>query len=550
MSRGSADARLRDQSVRDATSFEDASARHAWSISEHYNIAEDCLAHPATATALWVEAETGVFREVQYGELSERVARLASALIGMGLAPGDRVAVCVARGLDMATIVLGVLRAGGIVVPLPKTVGADGLRYRLDDASPPFLFSDGPMEEMPGLADLGGELVAVSTGAPGASGLVLADLLQGARPSGGAVTRAEDPALLMYTSGTTGSPKGALQPHRFVLGHGPLDYAFDFIREDDVYYSPADWSWAGGLLLGLLVPLAYRVPIVATSDRRFEAKEVVRMLVERRVTIGLFPPTVLRMLREYETGTPLDQLSLRCLVSGAEAVTPDILEWAEERLGASVNNAYGQTEANCLVGHSAALGKMAHETLGRPYPGRSIEILNDALEPVASDEIGQIAVHTSDPVCMLEYFGKPEATAEKIASGWLLTGDSAHRDSSGLFYFHGRQDDLIKSSGYRIGPAEIEAVLASDPRVVECAVVGLPDSMRGERVTAFIRLDAGEVPSDALSEALRLAVRSRVGAHAYPREFRYVDDLPRTTTGKIQRHLLRQSAASEINASS
>jgi acetyl-CoA synthetase len=348
----------------------------------------------------------------------------------------------------------------------------------------------------------------------------------------------------MYTSGTTGKPKGVLQGHRFLLGHNGVDYAFNFLREDDVYYSPADWAWAGGLMLGLLLPMAHGIPLVAYRATHFDPEHALAIMERHGVSVGLFPPTVLRLIRDSGAARPevVDRLRLRCFVSGAEAVTPEVIAWAQDRLRVAINNAYGQTEANGLVGHCSALESMDPEALGRPYPGHAVAIVNDALEPVGPGEMGQIAVRADDPACMLEYWRNPTATGEKVSGGWLLTGDSAHYDGDGLLYFHGRADDIIKSSGYRIGPAEIESALLEHEAVAECAAIGKPDPVRGQVVAAYVRLRDGATPSEGLTAALQRLVRERVGAHAYPREVHYVESLPRTETGKIRREQLKELA--------
>jgi acetyl-CoA synthetase len=491
---------LCDLRVPDARSWEDAHARFRFPQVDRYNIAADCLRAPADAPALLPAGE----RPVSFGELAERAAGFAGALRERGVERGDRVAVKLGQSLDMAVAVLGALWAGAIVVTVSNVLGEAAVRHRLADAEPRVVVT-GPLPPV-----AGGEPVA---------------------------TRPDDPALLLYTSGTTGRAKGVLHGHRVLLGHHGVDWALDGIRPGDVSYSPVDWAWAGGLFLGLLVPLAHGIPVVVFREPRFDAARTLAVLREHGVSVGLFPPTVLRMLRQ--SGRAADGLRLRCLVTGAEAVEPDLFAWAAEHLGVRVNNAYGQTEANALVGHSGLLGDLDPACLGRPYPGHRIAVLDETLEPVAPGEIGQLAVAADDPVCMLGYWRDPAATEAKLGSGWMPTGDGVHGDEGGRLFFHGRGDDLIKSGGYRIGPAEVEAALLAHPAVADCAVVGLPDPVRGQAVTAFVRLrDPGE-QSDALGDELRRAVRERVGAHAYPRDVAYVSELPRTPMGKLDRARLR-----------
>jgi acetyl-CoA synthetase len=448
---------------------------------------------------------------VTFAELDRLSGRFAAGLSARGVRPGDRVAVKLSQSLEMAVAILGVLRLGAIVVPLSTVLGEDGLVHRLSDSDP-----------------------RVIVDADGFAGL-LADTVAPI-----AATTPDTPAILLYTSGTTGKPKGVLHGHRVILGHHAIDFALDGIREDDVSYGPVDWAWGGGLFLGLLVPLAHGVPVVAYREPRFDPERALAVMRTCGVSIGLYPPTVLRLLRQSGLARP-DGLRLRCFVTGAEAVEPELLEWARAELGVTVNNAYGQTEANALIGHSSSLGALDARALGRPYPGRRIALLDDDLRPVAAGEPGQIAVATEDPVCMLGYFNQPETTERKLAGGWMLTGDTAHADERGQLFFHGRSDDIIKSGAYRIGPAEVEAALLLDASVAECAVVGLPDAARGEVVTAFVRLRADGLGDDALTERLQQRVRVKVGAHAYPRVVRYLGELPRTATGKVDRAGLRRS---------
>jgi acetyl-CoA synthetase len=495
-----------------------------WPAIDRYNIAADCLRAAADRPAV-----LGA-RTMTFGELAAASAALARhLLVDLGCRPGDRIAVKLSQSADMAVCVLAVLRAGLVVVPLSTVLGEDSLRHRVTDSTPRVLVAEGTPGDEALAGMVGAELVAAGNGLP----------VHGPRPDWPimADTAPDSAALLMYTSGTTGKPKGVLHGHRVVLGHHAISYALDGVRDDDVAYSPVDWAWAGGLLLGLLVPLAHGIPVVAHRDPRFDPDRVGTLLRDHGVSVGLFPPTALRLLRD--SGSHLDGLRLRCLVTGAEAVEPELAGWTRQVLHATLNNAYGQTEANALIGHSTMLGALDDAALGRPYPGHTIALLDDELRAVPAGVTGQIAVRADDPVCMLRYWRAEAATAAKIRDGWLLTGDMAHADQSGQLFFHGRDDDIIASGGYRLGPAEIESALLAHPAVAECAAIGVPDTARGEIVTAYVRLRADVVPDDDLTRALRDAVRARVGAHAAPRTVVYADSLPRTSTGKIDRASLR-----------
>ena len=503
---------LRDLVLRDARSWEDAAARFRVPVLERYNIAADCLRAPASDVAL-IDADGG---RVTFGELDALSARVAGGLRSLGVLAGDRVAVKLSQGVDMAACVLAVLRLGAILVPISNVLGADGVAHRLADSDPRVL--------------IGTEEEAAATPAH----------LRDAPPAPFAPTGPDTPAILLYTSGTTGKPKGVLHGHRVLLGHHAIDFALDGIRPGDVSYGPVDWAWGGGLWLGLLVPLAHGIPVVAFRERRFDPERTVALLRAHGVSVGLFPPTVLRLLRQ--SGVPVDGLRLRCLVTGAEAVEPDLLAWAAEELRVTVNNAYGQTEANALIGHSTMLGALDPACLGRPYPGRRIALLDDALRPVPAGSPGQIAVAADDPVCLLGYWNDPEATARKLAGGWLPTGDTAHADERGQLFFHGRSDDIIKSGAYRIGPAEVEAALLLDAAVAECAVVGLPDPEWGEAVTAVVAPRQGaRVDPDEIVELCR----RELAGYKKPRRVVFVDEIPRNPSGKVLKRVLR----AEIEAS-
>ena len=519
------------------SSWEAARDAFRWPALADYNIATDCLSAPAGRPALVVVAPDRT-TEVSFGRLDDLSSRLAGVLRGLGVGVGDRVAVKLPQSAEMAIAVLATLKLGAVVVTVSNVLGVDAVAHRLEDSGARVLVCAGGIGERE-LAERTGATLLV-TGDEGWLGGAL-DVHEPLTsfPSSGA----DDPALLLYTSGTTGSSKGVLHGHRVLLGHHAIDLAWDHVREGDVAYSPVDWSWAGGLMLGLLVPLAYGIAVVAYREPRFDAERTVAIMRDTGVSVGLFPPTALRVLQRSGalTKETMATLRLRALISGAEAVESELASWARDELGLSVNNAFGQTEANALIGHANVLGELDPRCLGRPYPGHEVAVLDARQQPVGPGVVGEIAVRADDPVCMLRYWNAPEATAAKFRNGWLLTGDSAHADADGNLYFHGRADDIIKSGGYRLGPAEIEGAILAHPDVSECAVVGLPDPQRGQAVTAFVVLGADVVPSPELTTELQSRVRAKVGAHAYPRHVEYVDGLAKSSTGKVDRASLRPS---------
>lgn len=535
---------LRDLRLPPVHSWTDAYDRFQPPPEERYDIAEDCLRGDPGRPAI-LEVVGNDVRTITVGELDRLSAGVANGLVSHGLSAGDRVAIKLSQSLDMAVAVFGVLRAGGVVVPLSNVLAEDGLRHRIGDAGPHTLIAAGTDAEVALARAAGVTLISTDELAATPNLARLAQAGSAQAPDRTQATN-HDPALLLYTSGTSGKPKGVLHSNRFLLGHHALDLAFDRVRDDDVAYSPVDWAWGGGLMLGLLGPLAYGVPVVAFREPHFDPERAMALMTALGVSIGLFPPTVLRMLR---VSGVLDEEAvgrsrLRCFITGAEAVEADLFAWAGS-IGLGVNNAFGQTEANALIGHARVLGTLDPAALGRPYPGHRVDVLDDELQPVRRGEQGQLAVAADDPACMMGYWNAPDATAAKIRDGWLLTGDTAHRDDDGVLYFHGRSDDIIKSGAYRLGPAEIEAAIRKSPLVEDCAVVGLPDPIRGEIVSAVVTLRPGGTASPELTAELRDLVRTSVGAHAYPRDVRYLDTIPKTTTGKVDRTTLRASLIAE-----
>lgn len=528
--------RLSDLSHPATTSWEQAQAAFRYQAPATYNIAADCLGAPGDRVALVVLERDAAPQRLTFADLDDAAARFAGLLRDRGIGAGDRVAVKLPQGAEMAIVLLGTLKAGAVAVTVSNVLGDDAIEHRLRDSGALLLVCAGDHREAVTAERTGTPVLSVSEPGWLDGHVPLAPLPE---------TGPDDGALLLYTSGTTGKSKGVLHGHRVLLGHHGIDLAWDHVRPGDVAYSPVDWAWAGGLMLGLLVPLAHGMTVVAFREPHFDAARTVEILRETGVSVGLFPPTALRALQHSGalTKQTMADLRLRCLVTGAEAVEPELAAWARDDLGLSINNAFGQTEANALIGHSHALGDLDPKSLGRPYPGHVVAILDPDQQPVATGTIGEIAVRADDPVCMLRYWNAPEATDAKFRNGWLLTGDSGHLDEQGNVHFHGRADDLIKSGGYRIGPAEIESVLLQHPAVAECAVVGLPDPLRGQVVVAFVVLAPATTADEALTGDLQARVRAQVGAHAYPRRIEYVDALTRTTTGKVDRRALRDQPA-------
>lgn len=534
----------RDQIAR-ASSFEDAHAGHRWQLPARYNISTDCVSRWAT-DAMWRSRPALIWHKADdsletftWAEIEQRINRMANGLISrLGIQPGDVVAVMLPQRPETAIIHMAIYRVGAILLPLSKLYAGDALQYRIVHASAKAIVVD--EESLPTIDDVRAGVDTVQNimvvGDGPSEHLRWSDVEEAGSPVFEAAdTTPNTPALLSYTSGTTGTPKGCLHGHRVALGHANLSYVLDYFQEDDVYYSHADWSWLAGIGNGILGPWGFGVPIVASTPR-FDPAHLVRLIDRTNVTVGLYTPTVLRLVRQAgETPKRL----LRCVVSGAELVTPEITEWAAVSFADSFNIGFGQTEANDVIGCVSMWETPPVETLGRALPGHDVAIMDDQDHPVEVGEIGEICIRAdNDPVQLLEYFRSPEATAEKFRSGWLHTGDLGYADDRGYLAFSGRTDDMIKASGYRISPGEVEAAILRLDEVVECAVVGVADADRGQVVKAFVQVEDG-VNTDSLADRVRTSVRAGVGKHAYPRQVEFVSEFPRTATGKIRRAELR-----------
>ncbi|MEO7031852.1 MAG: AMP-binding protein, partial [Herbaspirillum sp.] len=365
------------------------------------------------------------------------------------------------------------------------------------------------------------------------------------------ITRASDPAILIYTSGTTGAPKGALLPHSAIIGNLPGFVASHnwFPQDGDVFWSPADWAWTGGLMDALLPALYFGKPILGYRGR-FSADTAFHLLEKYGITNTFLFPTALKiMMKAYPEPRRQFKLKLRSIMSGGEALGDTVFDWATNGLGATVNEMFGQTEMNYLIGNSYLKWPPKPGSMGRPYPGHQIALLDDDGQPVSAGVIGEVALNrtdihgTPDPIFFLEYWKNPTATAAKYSGDWCRTGDLALMDDDGYFWYQGRADDMFKAAGYRIGPGEIENCLLQHPSVLNAAVVPKPDSSRGNLVKAYVVLTGRVVRSaeadQKLIEELQTHVRGKLAAYEYPKEIEFIDALPMTTTGKIQRRVLR-----------
>lgn len=502
-----------------------------WQIPNRFNLGVACAdQQDPGAAALVVARRSGAVSRYTFGELTQLSTRLAGGLARMGIQAGDRVAIIAPQSLEVGLAHLALWKMGAMSLPLATLFGPDAISYRLSDsgAKAAIVHPDSRaklQEAAPGLpfVETGAEFEALCSGV----GLE--------RPVD---TRAEDPAYLIYTSGTTGPPKGALHAHRSLFGHlTGFECYYEFPPEpDDVMWTPADWAWLGGLMDALIPAWYYGIPVLTTEEERFDPGAALALMAEHRVTLAFLPPTALKMMRAG--AVTRSDLSLRAIFTGGEPLGAELLEWSEQTLGCHINEGYGQTEANLVIGNCASLWPVRPGSMGRALPGHEVEIQDEEGKRLIEQE-GEICVRSPDPVMMLGYWNRPDATSEKYRDGWLLTGDLGIEDSDGYLWFRSRKDDLITSRGYRIGPGEIEESLMTHPAVAMCAVVGVPDQIRGHVPAAFVVLKSGYEPSERLASELQNHVRTRLAAHETPGQVTFLDELPRTTTGKIMRRVLR-----------
>jgi acetyl-CoA synthetase len=535
---------VKDPFLKRASSYDDLWGQIDYrklKIPAEFNLGVACVDdHDPAARALTIIDKDRTSRDYTFGDVRDAANRLANALTTLGIGRGDVVAVVNPQSFETGVAYMALFRMGAVALPLSSLFGPDALRYRLRNADTKAVitssFNAPKIREA--LADAPLRMLVIGGDPEPGEQSFEAAVAEASKDFTPVVTSAEDPAFLIYTSGTTGDPKGAVHAHRIVFGQIPaFEAVYDFYPQaDDVLWSPADWAWIAGIMDILVPAWFYGLPVVVDMDGAFSAERAIWLMREHKVTLTLLPATALRMIRAADL--PGGDFSFRSVCSGGEALGADLLGWAEEFFGCPVNEAYGQTELNGICGNSAKVYPVKPGSLGRALPGCIVAVLDDDGKPVRGQS-GEIAIDRHHPLTMLEYFNNPVATKEKFHGDWLLSGDLGTMDDEGYVWFESRKDDVINSAGYRIGPGEIENCLGSHPAVAMAAVVGVPDERRGQVPKAFVVLKPGREASEDLSDDLRTHVRTRLAPHEMPREIVFVDDLPRTTTGKIMRRALR-----------
>src|SRR6267142_2641220 len=527
-----------------------------WSVPQRYNIAHACCgqwADDRNRFALYWEDESGASAAYSFWDVQMAANRLSNALAGLGVKRGERVAIILPQRPETAIAYIAIFQMGAIALPLSHLFGPDALEYRLAHAEASVALVEATTianlwtvkDKVPSLRHVIGVGGAQETGVLGYE-----ELLARASPSFRPLdTAANDPALIVYTSGTTGPPKGALKAHRVLVGNVPgFVHSHDFFpQRGDLFWSPADWAWTGGLMDALLPSWMFGVPILGYRGR-FDAERAFYLLDKYGVRNSFLFPTALKlMMKAVPRPRQKYALNIRSIMSAGESVGVTVIEWAKAELGVTINEMFGQTEINYVVGNYQAAWPVKPGSIGRPDPGHRVAIIDHQGLELPRGELGEIAVKKDhDPVFFLEYWKNAKATREKFIGDWAVTGDQGKMDEDGYLWYQGRSDDLIKSAGYRIGPSEIESCLVRHPAVANAAVIGKPDATRGAIVKAFIVLQPGQSPSQALIDDLQQHVRGRLAPYEYPREIEFIAALPMTTTGKVQRKELRKLEAAKL----
>ena len=546
----------------DVDRYAELCAAHRWDVPSDFNLAFACCgrwASDRTRFALYWEDEDGTRAALTFWDLQQQANRLSNSLQSAGIGRGDRIALILPQRPETIVAHLACHQLGAVAVPLSFLFGPEALEYRLQNSAAKIAFVD--PQSLPNLQPIRERCPALRhvVGVAGAAepGIDSWESLQAAsRHFTRAATRATDAALLIYTSGTTGPPKGAVMPQQCLLGNLPgFTHSHDgFPQPGDLFWSPADWAWTGGLMDALLPTLYFGQPIVGYRGR-FDAERALQLIERYQIrNTFLFPTALKLMMKAFPKPRDVFDVNLRSIMSAGEAVGTTVFEWARDALGVTINEMFGQTEMNYIVGNSQSQWPAKPGSMGRPYPGHRIAVLDDDGNERPRGETGEVAIHrrapdgTPDPVFFLEYFENPEGTRAKFTGDWCRTGDIAMADDDGYLWYQGRADDMFKAAGYRIGPSEIENCLVRHPAVANAAVVPSPDETRGNVVKAFIVLAPGHAASRALEDDIAQHVRKHLAPYEYPKEIEFIDALPMTTTGKVQRKVLREREAARKKA--
>jgi acetyl-CoA synthetase len=513
------------------SSYEEAVAAHEWRVPDRYNIAEDvCDKHPPEQLAMLWEDFRGNERTVTWGELQDASNRLGSVLRRHGVEVGDRVAMLLTPRPETAAAFLGTFKAGAILLSLSVLYGDDGIRHRVTDSEAKILVTNAENVERVRALVLPVEHVLVLD----------EDLIASGDPAFRRVdTAADDPAQLYYTSGTTGLAKGIVHAHRYLLGHEEFVYCHE-VEHGERFHGMGEWAWAAGIA-PLLGPWRLgAVQCVYQREGGFDPHRQLDFLSRHRVSNVFTTPTAMRSMMAVDDAGARYPCAFRRVCSAGEPLNPEAIRWFRQEYDVTVLDYYGLTESYPLVANYPWM-EVREGSMGRPMPGWDVRILDEDEQEVARGERGEICLRArSNPHYPLGYWRNEEAARETFGGEWFHSKDAAVMDEDGYVWYAGRSDDVIISAGYRIGPFEVESACIEHPAVREAAAVASPDERRGAVVKAFIILAAGHEASDELAREISDFVRMRLSQYAYPRRIEFVDELPKTLTGKIRRIELRE----------
>ena len=537
--------------------FEELSLTFKWNIPEFYNIASDTVDQDnyQNRIALINFLQDGKIEEWSFIDIKRSANKLANVFDHFHLETNARVGIILGQCPETAVAHMACFKSGKISIPLFNLFGTEALHYRLLNSRASLVICDNIglnkiFEIKDRLPDLK-KIICIDSNDEKSNVFNFKKLLEQASDSYiTKKTKSSDPALIIYTSGTTGGPKGALLPHRTLLGHIPgVEIPHEFLSSSepvtDLFWTPADWAWIGGLFDVLLPAWHFGIPVVSYRSQKFDPEVTFDLISKLEIKNTFLPPTALKMMKSFNPNKTIKNLKLRTVGSGGEALGEDLLEWGKQILGVGINEFYGQTECNLTVSNCGAIMPTKQGSIGKPVPGHEVRIINENGELIKEPGLdGEIIVKSDTPVSFLKYWENDKATKQKVKDGWLYTGDFAYKDEEGYFYFKGREDDIINTSGYRVGPSEVEDAVISHPKVSMVAVIGIPDKLRGQVIKAFVvPMDHKNVlnQNEILKKSIQNHVKLKLAAHEYPRLIEFVYELPLTTTGKIIRKDLREN---------
>lgn len=528
--------------------YDEVYENFSWQLPPAYNIGVDVCdkwADDRQRVALIHVGEDDREVSLTFHDFKRWSNQLANTLKAHGIKKGDRVGILLPQCPETLISHIATYKLGAVALPLLTLFGPMALEYRLQDSGASCVITD--RASLPKLLDISDRLpdlkLILAIDADPQNGLLnfWKSLDRGDDRFTPHKTAPDDPALIIYTSGTTGQPKGTLHAHRLLLGILPgFEFYHNFFpQKGDLLYSPLDWAYIGGSFDALFPALHHGVPVLAYRPKKFDPEKALYMMQRSGVRNLMTVPTVLRMMMHAPGGNRY-KVPLRSLTAGGEVLGEALHDWCRSQFGVAINEQYGQTECDLVIGFCAQLMSIVPGRIGKAVPGHIVEIIDDQGNPMPPGNLGEIAVKTPDPVMFLEYWNNPRDTCNKYIGEWLKTGDFGVKDEDGCFKFAGRMDDLIESGGYRIGPGEIEACLMTHGAVKHVCVLGVPDTLRGEIVKAFIVPQKNITVNKQIEESIRNHVKGKLEKHAYPREIEFLEKMPMTKTGKIRKEKLRE----------